>query len=205
MTGVANILNVLNQATDAEYDAGRNWYREANELAWDLSTHADVGSAAGVIAALSPRMPWGRNKELAVRAFADGRASGTLGNSVRAADRILAGEDPLDVLKGDKVRSFYLNILGDTDAVTVDRHALEVYLGKRFADKDRPAVGKRLYREVSDAYRTAASRPFAQSLTYADTGFAVGDLTPRDVQAITWLVWRRIHLTGTRYEHITRG
>jgi hypothetical protein len=205
MTGVANILNVLKQATDAEYDAGRNWYREANELAWDLSTHADVGSAAGVIAALSPRMPWGRNKELAVRAFADGHASGTLGNSVRAADRILAGEDPLDVLKGDKVRSFYLNILGDTDAVTVDRHALEVYLGKRFADKDRPSVGKRLYREVADAYRTAASRPFAQSLTYADTGFAVGDLTPRDVQAITWLVWRRIHLTGTRYEHITRG
>jgi hypothetical protein len=192
MTGVANILNVLNQATDAEIEAGRNWYREANELAWNLSTHGDVSSPAGVIAALSPRMPWGRNKELAVRAFADGHASGTLGNSVRAANRILAGEDPLDVLKGDKVRSFYLNILGDTDAVTVDRHALEVYLGKRFADKDRPSVGKRLYREASDAYRTAAAE-------------AARPLTPRDLQAITWLVWRRIHLTGTPYEHITRG
>lgn len=187
---VANILNVLNQASDAEYIAGTYWYREANELALDLAGTGGVKMAAGVIAALSPRMPWGRNKELAVRAFADGHASGTLGNSVRAADRILAGEDPLDVLKGDKVRSFYLNIMGDTDAVTVDRHALEVYLGKRFADKDRPSIGKRLYREASDAYREAAD--------------IAGD-TPRDVQAITWLVWRRIHLVGTRYEHITRG
>src|SRR5690606_6619528 len=110
----------------------------------------------------------------------------------RAPDRILAGEDPLDVLKGDKVRSFYLNILGDTDAVTVDRHAPELYLGKRVADRARPSVGKRLYREASDASRTAAAQAPRQP-------------TPRDLQAITWLVWRRIHLTGTPYEHITRG
>lgn len=173
-------------ATPAEIAAGKRWYDDARHLASTLArTRGTLAMAAGVIAALSPLTPWDRNKELAVRAFADGQASGTLTNSIRAANRILAGEDPLDVLKSDKVRNFFLSILGSPDAVCVDRHALEVYQGKRYADKDRPSVGKRLYRDAAAAYVEAANRtPF----------------TATQVQAITWLVWRRIHLTGTRYE-----
>lgn len=195
MIQTEHIIATLMEATDVEIEAGRYWYTEANELAWTISGEGGVEMAAGVIAALSPRMPWGRNKELAVRAFADGHASGTLGNSVRAANRILAGEDPLEVLKGDKVRNFYLSILGGTDSVTIDRHALEVYLGKRFKDAERPAVGKRLYREASAAYVQAARIQVAS--TYP--------LTPVQVQAITWLVWRRKHLVGTRSAHVLEG
>lgn len=197
-----HILATLEEATPAEIVAGKNWYEDAYDLAYHLGRLHPAGllpvgveMAAGVIAALSPRMPWGRNKELAVRAFADGHASGTLGNSVRAANRILGGDDPLEVLKGDKVRNFYLSILGGTDSVTVDRHALEVYLGKRFKDAERPAVGKRLYREVSAAYVQAAHIQVATTFP----------LTPVQVQAITWLVWRRKHLVGTRSAHVLEG
>lgn len=195
MITTEHIIATLMEATEAEMSAGKKWYDDAYILARTLGVRLGTGTAAGVIAALSPRTPWGRNKELAIRAFADGHASGTLGNSVHAADRILAGEHPLDVLKGDKVRNFYLSIMGATESVTVDRHALEVYLGKRFLDAERPAIGRRLYREVASAYRYAAY----------DTVARHHDLTPVQVQAITWLVWRRKHLVGTRSAHVLEG
>lgn len=189
--GSAEILATFALATDEEKVAGSEWYDDANRLAQILTHTADhrpavtVEMAAGVIAALSPLTPWNRNKELAIRAISDGEASGTLGNSVRAANRILAGEPVLEVLKSDKVQNFYLSIMGSHTAVCIDRHALEVFQGKRYADDDRPAVGKRLYREASAAYVEASSGT---------------QYTPTQLQAITWLTWRRIHLTGTRYE-----
>lgn len=195
----ANILNVYRQSTGEERAAGREWYADANRLAQILMHTPDergpmltLAGAAGVIAALSPLTPWNRNKELAIRAVSDGAASGTLGNSVRAANRILAGEPPEDVLKSDKVRNFYLSIMGSWDAVCIDRHALEVYHGKRYTNKDRPAVGKRLYREAADAYREAAETLQAEGTNVSATA----------LQAITWLTWRRVHLTGTRFERM---
>lgn len=186
-----DILKIYALATPEEIVAGCNWYEDARLIASTLAHGSDHrpavtrDMAAGVIAALSPLTPWERNKELAIRAIVDHEASGTLGNSVRAANRILAGEPVLDVLKSDKVRNFYLSILGDADAVCVDRHAWEVFEGKRYADRDRPTVTKRRYREAADAYREAA----------------IGNgVSATALQAITWLVWRRIHLTGTRYE-----
>lgn len=195
----ANILAVYRQSTGEERTAGREWYADANRLAQILMHTPDergpmltLAGAAGVIAALSPLTPWNRNKELAIRAVSDGTASGTLGNSVRAANRILAGEPPEDVLKSDKVLNFYLSILGSWDAVCIDRHALEVYHGKRYTDKTRPAVGKRLYREAADAYREAAKTLHAEGTNISATA----------LQAITWLTWRRLHLTGTRFERM---
>ena len=83
------------------------------------------------------------------------------------------------------MRNFYLSVLGDREAVCIDRHAWEVFEGKRYADKDRPEVTKKRYKEAADAYREAA----------IGTGESAAAL-----QATTWLVWRRIHLTGTPYE-----
>lgn len=182
-----NILNVYRQSTGEERAAGREWYADANRLAQVLMHTADgrgpmltLAGAAGVIAALSPLTPWERNKELAIRAVSEGTASGTLGNSVRAANRILAGEDPMDVLKADKVRNFYLSILGSEDAVCIDRHAWEVYANTVYTNKSRPAINKSRYREAADAYREAA-----RFLRHED-------VTATALQAITWLTWRRL-------------
>ena len=186
-----NIAKVYALATPEELAAGAAWYRDAQELAYSLAHGPDhrpgvtLEMVAGVIAALPPLTPWERNKELAVRAVIDHKATGTLKNSIQAADRILSGEPVLDVLKGLKVRNFYLSIIGDREAVCIDRHAFEVAQGKRYRNNERPAIGKRLYVEIATAYRDAAR----------STGFSATEL-----QAITWLVWRRIHLTGTRYE-----
>lgn len=185
---VDNIVRIYFNATREEIAAGKSWYDDARNLAQSLvSTRPGLTleTAAGIIAALSPLTPWERNKELAIRAVSDGEASGTLGNSVRAANRIIDGTHPLQVLKSDKVRNFYLSIMGSADAVCIDRHAWEVFEGKRYADKERPKVTPKKYREAADAYREAAH---------------VLALTATQLQAITWLTWRRMHLTGTRYE-----
>ena len=188
---VSDIIDVYNQSTAEERVAGREWYADANRLAVVLAHTPDhrpgltVAGAAGVIAALSPLTPWNRNKELAVRAVSDGVASGTLGNSVRAANRILSGDHPLDVLKADKVRNFYLSIMGSESAVCIDRHAWEVYAGKVYTNKSRPAINKGRYREASAAYRAAAEAIRALE-SFAE------DLSPTRLQAITWLTWRRL-------------
>jgi len=179
------ILDVWHLATPDEIDAGMTWYDAAHDLAVEL-TPENPREAAGVIAALSPRTPWVRNQDLAYRAYRDGAASGTLGANTRKADAIMAGADFADVLKGDKVRNF-AEIIADPsnpDAVCVDRHAFDVAQGRVTNDETRGALTRvGMYDRFAEAYRRAA-----RTLS-ADLGVQV---TPAQVQAVTWVVWRRL-------------
>lgn len=175
----SNILSVFSQATVAELDEGLNWYREAHGLASRLDA-AKPSRAAGVIAALSPITPWERNIHLAIRAFEDGEASGTLGRNVEKANRILNGEDPLDVLSGHKVRAFYSCIAHPETSKTVciDRHAFDVAHGKVTNDPTRNVLrSAKHYDTVARAYVRAADE--------------LGYSAPA-VQSVTWIVWRRL-------------
>ena len=63
--------------------------------------------------------------------------TGTLGNvglksNVDKALAILNGAAPLDILGGDKVRTFYGNIVNPWgEGVTIDRHAYDIVTGKQ--------------------------------------------------------------------------
>ena len=175
----SNILAVFDQASVAELDEGLNWYREAHALAVRLNP-SDPIQAAGVIAALSPITPWERNVNLAIRAYEDGYASGSLGRNCTKADQIMAGNDPLDVLKGDKVRAFFNCIAypETSQTVCVDRHAFDIAHGRVTNDATRAALGRKgAYDTVARAYVRAAD--------------ALGYGAPA-VQAVTWTVWRRL-------------
>jgi hypothetical protein len=192
MSATGPILETYRQATSEELVAGREWYADARRFAVVLAHTSDhrpavtCAQAAGVIAALSPITSWSRNKELALRAIVDHNATGTLGNSCRNANRILNGEPVITVLKSLKTWNFYLSIMGEwMDAVCIDRHAWEVYKGMRYSVADRPRITPKMYHAAAAAYRHAAQRLAIDATT---------------LQATTWLVWRRIHLTGTRYE-----
>lgn len=169
-----NILEVLGQATAEQHTTGLDWYREAHDVA---AEYGDVRAGAGVLAAVSPMLSWERNVIVARNAFAEGHVTGVLSRNAAKGNAILAGADPLDVLGGDKVRSFYMNILNPegTDAVTVDRHAYDVATGVRIAENNRPKLSKKHYNAIADEYRRAA---------------AIVGLAPSQVQAITWTVWR---------------
>lgn len=176
---VQNIINLyVNEATAEDVTEGRLWYAEAYALALSLDPK-NPHLAAGVIAAMSPITPWERNKTLAERAYRDGKASGTLSRNCAKADAIMAGADPLTVLKGEKVVNFYLSIIGDPEAVCVDRHAYDIAAGVVTNDASRAkALGRKgEYEKIAALYREAARR--------------LGIL-PSELQAVTWTVWRRL-------------
>lgn len=100
---------------------GRTWYkrarRQCEKLAHEHGTSLET--SAGIVAALSPRVRWESNVDMA-RALLEGRPVHGLRRNVDKARRILHGEDPAQVLRGPKVCAFYAAILGDSRAVVVD-------------------------------------------------------------------------------------
>lgn len=171
-----NVLDVLGSATTAQVDAGMTWYAEAHDFASYLSTTygLSVSAAAGVIASGSPMTGWGLNKRNAERWISQGFADKYLPPMILKADAIINGADPLDILNSDKVRNFYLCIASEgmhESSVCIDRHAWSVAIGERAEF----AASKGRYNAASEAYRDAA---------------ALAILTPAQIQAITWVVWR---------------
>lgn len=166
----AHVMMVYRRATDADRAHGMGWYAMAHDIAREART---VPMGAGILSALSPRMPWVRNVQLARVAFTTPLTGGGLTRSIENARRILAGEDPMDVLGGMKTRAFFTNILDPDDdwTVTVDTHAIKIA-----GIPNRDSVGKGLYMAIADGYREAAEY--------------VGIL-PQQMQAITWTTYRR--------------
>jgi len=190
MTGlvasVNNVLRVYRAATPEQVAKGAQWYHEAHSLALALDP-INPRRAAGVIAALSPQKRWKQNVALAVRAFADGEASGHTKQSCTAATRILAGEDFDLVLKGPKIRAFAATITDPafTDSVVVDRHAHDIAVGQVTDDltRGRALRGKR-YDVFSALFVAAAER---------------AGVAPSVMQATTWVQWRETRAAYAAY------
>lgn len=179
----SNIERVLLSATSAEFDAGMAWYDKAHV---DARTNVDDNPvvAAGAVAAVSPGLRWERNIEAAAR-IARGQDLTGLGvrwyDGVRKAERIVRGESPLSVLRGNKVRAFYACIANPRNdyAVCVDGHAFSIWHGRRVNLDQTPNLTNKRYARIVRAYRKVAKKH---------------NLLPLQVQAITWVVWRRMHL-----------
>jgi hypothetical protein len=95
---------------------------------------------------------------------------------------------------GLKTGNFYRSIMdpSDPEAVTIDRHAHDIALGRPYGDADRGLGAKGRYAVLSLAYRNAAAK--------------LGIL-PSELQATTWVVWTE-SLAGVkrrpviaRYDH----
>lgn len=188
---IRNILKVANEATPEERLIGREWYQTAHRAAAELAEQHGVTmeQAAGVIAALSPNQPWSQNLIAAKKllyAYANGLSLAEVtiaayGLNKAKAWRICQGEPVLTVLKGNKVRSFFSNIAYPeaVGPVTVDGHAFAIWKGKRITTTSAQQRGLGrigVYEQCAADYVTAAER--------------VG-LRPQELQAITWLAWRR--------------
>lgn len=187
-----NIIKVYEKATQDEIDHGKRWYYIAEKFAVDIAYRHDIPmhTVAGVIAALSPNLKWNRNvadAETVVDAFMSGRERSDVvvsayPQNVGKAWAILEQLPDVDgvkrILNGPKITAFFANIIGE-DACTVDGHAHNIYYNKRLALKDkRLSIGKKEYAKIERAYRKAARK--------------LG-LRASELQAITWVAWRRIH------------
>lgn len=179
-----NIRKAYRRATPADMAQGLAWYGIAADFADELSAISTLGveQTAGVIAALSPMTGWSTNVNNARRLTHEHLRGATTprgGYGFRKnrdkAWRILKGEHPLDVLGGKKVRAFYANILGDPDAVTVDRWAIRIAYGD---PEGKMTVSDGEYDVIADAFRAVAAEV---------------ELTTHDLQAAVWVYFRRVH------------
>lgn len=187
-TAEANIRAVLAQATPAEVQSGRQWYWEAREQTATLAVQFSIPlkCACHIVAALSPGIRWERNIE-AARLVCSGKegAIDGYGANVAKARKILESYRrflPWDhLLSGPKVTSFAETIFNpDTEDIDVvlDVHAISIALGKRYTVRTVPDLRKEERARIDAAYRRVAKKQ---------------GLRPHQLQAITWVVWRRLH------------
>lgn len=181
-----NITRVFRATTPADRATGQIWYASAHQIAVALDPDDPVRAAA-VIAVLSPMLSWPRNIVEASNIYA-GLPVRTLGPNADKARRILAGADPEHIVSGPKVRAFWKTIAdpAEPSAVVIDRHAIDIAAGRVLGDRIRGSHLRRAgaYDEVADKYRRAARRLSWQ------LGLCI---TPAEVQATTWIYWRREH------------
>lgn len=190
---VANVLSIYALASADDLRTGLGWYQAAHN--WCVAQAGSkrghlVARNAGIVAALSPMNEWNNNKNKAAELISKrgritvvkGQPNGIgLGNNVAKAIAIYNGGEPLDILKGDKVRAFYSTILdpqGDVIPV-IDRHAFDIAVGERTDDKRRGILGRKgVYDQFANVYRDAAK---------------VAGIGSAQMQAVTWTAWKRIH------------
>lgn len=169
------IVRTYERATVGELLEGVAWYEDARNFCGELSETYGVPleTAAGIVAVLSPMTEWSLNKDRA-RLILDGANGGMLNAGKACAIR--DGADPATVVSGRKVTAFYRAILGDPDAIVIDRHAFDVAIGHTTDDATRKVLERRgQYELFAEAYNRAA---------------AMIGVDPVVVQAVTWTVHR---------------
>lgn len=182
-TMVTNITSVYSVATRAERDTGKRWYPSAHSIVveWAETFERPIANVACVVAALSPQCEWSRNLLIAADVLAGHPPSigGALRSNLLKAERIRddRATDTVGYFKvGCKVRSFAANLAGNLDVVTVDTHAAQIAAGSPLANL---RIGEwKQYEPVASAYVGAATRL---------------RLRPSELQAITWLAWKRLY------------
>lgn len=218
-----NVTRVFRAASAEDLSAGRDWYARASRLARELADslpadhahHGDIDRAAAVIAVLSPRLPWPMNVRVARQAYAIAARDDfwstlvmtytqdlpVLKGNARKAGMLLATTDPTDeIVRGPKVRAFWRTIADPTDprAVVVDRHAIDVAVGRVTDDPTRGRILGRVgaYDAVAQTYLRAArilSRELGEPIT------------PAEVQAVTWTTWRRTRALANHGDAVING
>lgn len=189
-----NILKIWDQANDEDkFD----WYQDAHDFSIDASADSWEGlsviQVCGVISALSPMVSWNRNLELVALALTyhqNGKTHFDMpclkANAKKAWDimSLLPSENKIEdkilaILRGDKVSSFFLNILYPDQAIsiTIDRHALSICLGQWLTDEQMRTMTPKQYLFFEECYRWTAVK--------------LG-VNPLLLQSATWVVWRKI-------------
>ena len=198
MNYVRNINRVFKMATPEEVRDGVVWYANAQATAKRLALTNDVPLriAVGVMAALSPNNRWERNIVDAgtliaaylngddIQSFKVSCYNAMKAKAWRIMDEMPATDDEvLAILNGQKIMSFFSNIMGH-DTCTIDGHALNIARGERHGlTTDKTNIGKKLYAELQGAYGRAAKKARVNGRP----------LKAFEMQAITWVVWKRIH------------
>ena len=190
---IHRLYRLYELASETDKANGRTWYDNACSAVVQLAIkHATTPKVvAGIVAALSPNARWTRNLEdtdnvlyvglspYSIADYHECTVSTYNSNKVKAFAIAefawCATGEPLDILRGPKVTAFYLNLIGDSSALTLDSHAYNAFCGFRATGSDLPGMRAQLTRDAREAYTRAA---------------AVKGETVAAFQAIIWLTWK---------------
>jgi hypothetical protein len=163
-----HLRNILTHTTPQNYKNGIDWYNDAQQFSQEISVKYNVSTelVASVIAALSPRNRWARNKIDAENVIShiynrqELPKVSTYGNmlrkSLKLCDNNLTHEQRIKILNGRKIQSFYSNIIGDDSMVTVDTWMDLAHSGKYKAVKKRKGLTLTRYKKIeSDIQKLA--------------------------------------------------
>lgn len=184
------LLRIYVEANAQELSRGRTWYETARLYVCELSERFGFTYevAAGVLAVLSPSTTWEANKADARRVLGYVRHGGNWQDcSVSTYSRnklkafTIAETGDCSYVNGPKVRAFWRNILGDYTVPAIDSHALNAYVGFYMVGSAAPTPSVILVRECTQGYIKASERV---------------DESPASLQAIVWLVWKRLISEG---------
>lgn len=188
--GVENLMRVLEQADSIDLAEGRLAYSRYNEVCRRIAERYDyeLEKTIAVFAALSPNNDYRGNIRSTLSVIEGHKTGKSLGrikistyNHCRdRAFSYLEGVDFLGTVKGEKIRSFYLNILNplNPSPVTIDGHAVNAWRGERVNLKTVVRERGFKYDEVADDFRTVAQ---------------IALMLPNQLQATIWFTWKRIH------------
>jgi len=193
MITTKNIIAIYKLAKPSEIKHGLTWYINANsdckEIAEKLELPLHI--VIGVVSALSPNNKWERNiinAEDLCTAFINGQDMDSIKVSTyhkmkQKAWSILQSmpsyDETIDILNGKKIVSFFRNISGDETDITIDGHARNIYYNdKQGLTTPNTNIKKNEYKDIQKAY-TRASKKLG--------------IKAYELQAITWVAWRRIH------------
>lgn len=184
-----NLLKWFYAAKSDEYEAGLNWYSEAQQFTNKLAKTYDLDpyKVAGVVSALSPNNKWERNKidaETVVKAHLSGIGPDSVkvctynANKLKAFE-ILRGNAEITA-KSPKTHAFAMNVgLNSPEHITVDKwHLRACVVGPLDGIKDcaESCTGVQ-YRRVE-----AITASLAKDLNLA--GY--------ELQAIIWVTIKRV-------------
>jgi hypothetical protein len=186
LTRVKVVNNILRIYDKSEAIDRFDWYSDAHYFCIVLAKEygLKVSTVSGVVAALSPLRTWEQNKLLAISLINSGTC-GHMGTFVGKARAILENdysntdEKILGMLGGQKICSFYLNILYPNSAqnITIDRHALSISLGYWITEEDYRGITPNQYAFFSQCFVVAAAKR---------------NIHPLLMQSSTWVIWRKI-------------
>jgi len=193
MITTKNIILVYHLANPSEIKHGLTWYVNAHTDCKNIALELDlpIHIVIGVTSALSPNNKWERNiinaKDLC-KAFIDGQDMDSIKVSTyhkmkQKAWHILKTmptyDETITILNGKKIVSFFRNISGDETDITIDGHARNIYYNDRQGlTTPNTNIRKLEYLDIQKAYQRASKKLGIKAY---------------ELQAITWLAWRRIH------------
>lgn len=163
----------FDEASPEQLTKGERWYEDARSLADTLEAAYGLhpGAGAGIISALSPRVHWNRNVQLA-KSVCQGNHVTCLGRSRMHAIAIRHGKKTARTLRGAKTRAFAACILRPTNPWAV---CVDVWAARAAGVDPKKLKSKALYAQVAEAYREAAQQR---------------NLPPPTFQAIVWVTCR---------------